>query len=50
MTALDAVNQRFGKKTMVLGSEGTARPWQLRADHRSPRYTTHLSDLPVVKG
>jgi DNA polymerase V len=35
MIALDAVNQRFGKKTMVLASEGTARPWQMRADHRS---------------
>jgi DNA polymerase V len=49
MTALDAVNDRFGKKTMVLASEGMTRTWQLRADHRSPRYTTRLSDLPVVK-
>lgn len=50
MMALDAVNQRFGKKTMVLASEGMARSWQLRADHRSPRYTTRISDLPVVRG
>ncbi len=49
MTALDQVNDRFGKKTMVLASEGMKRPWQLRADHRSPRYTTRLSDLPVVR-
>ena len=49
MTALDEVNTRFGKKSMVLASEGTRRPWQLRADHRSPRYTTRLSDLPVVR-
>ena len=49
MGALDAVNDRFGKKTMVLASEGTSRAWQLRADHRSPRYTTRLSDLPVVR-
>ncbi len=49
MTALDAVNTRFGKKTLVLASEGMSRSWQLRADHRSPRYTTRLSDLPVVK-
>lgn len=49
MTALDAVNSRFGKKTMVLASEGMSRSWQLRADHRSPRYTTRLSDLPVVR-
>jgi DNA polymerase V len=49
MQALDEVNGRFGKKTMVLASEGMLRSWQLRADHRSPRYTTRLSDLPVVK-
>jgi len=49
MTALDQVNDRFGKKTMVLASEGMKRPWQLRSDHRSPRYTTRLSDLPVVR-
>jgi DNA polymerase V len=49
MTALDDVNDRFGKKTMVLASEGMKRPWKLKADHRSPRYTTRLSDLPVVR-
>ena len=49
MAALDHVNDRFGKKTMVIASEGMRRPWQLRADHRSPRYTTRMSDLPVVR-
>lgn len=49
MAAIDQVNDRFGKKTMVLAREGMKRPWQLRADHRSPRYTTRLSDLPVVR-
>jgi len=49
MVALDAVNGRFGKKTMVLASEGMERSWQLRADHRSPRYTTRMADLPVVR-
>lgn len=49
MTALDAVNTRFGKKTLVLASEGMSRSWQLRSEHRSPRYTTRISDLPIVK-
>lgn len=49
MHALDQVNDRFGKKTMVLASEGMKRTWQLRSDHRSPRYTTRLADLPVVR-
>ncbi|WP_308917219.1 Y-family DNA polymerase [Jannaschia sp. LMIT008] len=49
MSALDQVNDRFGKKTLVLASEGMKRPWALRADHRSPRYTTRIEDLPVVR-
>jgi len=49
MAALDHVNDRFGKKTVVLASEGMKRPWQLRSDHRSPRYTTRLAELPVVR-
>ncbi len=49
MSALDQVNNRFGKKTLVLASEGMRRPWQLRSDYRSPRYTTRLTDLPVVR-
>lgn len=49
MMALDAVNRRFGKKTMILGSEGVSQSWQMRVEHRSPRYTTRLSDLPVVR-
>ena len=49
MIALDKINDRFGKKTMVLASEGLKQPWKMRAGHRSPRYTTRLSDLPVVR-
>jgi DNA polymerase V len=49
MAALDAVNAQFGKKTMVLGVEGTQQAWKMRAEHRSPRYTTRISDLPVVR-
>ena len=49
MAALDAVNARFGKKTMVLGAEGKERAWAMRAEYRSPRYTTRISDLPVVR-
>ena len=47
--ALDAINDRFGKKTMVLAREGFAGEWRLRADHRSPRYTTRISELPTVR-
>ncbi|MBW4964273.1 Y-family DNA polymerase [Sulfitobacter sp. CW3] len=49
MGAIDQVNDRFGKRTIVVASEGVKQSWQLRADHRSPRYTTRMEDLPVVR-
>lgn len=48
MKALDSVNDQFGKKSLVLASEGFKRTYVTKADHRSPRYTTRLADLPVV--
>ncbi|MCO6363706.1 Y-family DNA polymerase [Paracoccus sp. 08] len=47
-TALDAINDRFGKKTMVLAREGVSRSWATKADHRSPHYTTRISELPIL--
>lgn len=47
--ALDAVNDRFGKKTVVLGSEGFRRGFEVKAEMRSPRYTTRIADLPIVR-
>jgi DNA polymerase V len=47
--ALDAINDRFGKKTLVLAQEGFDRAWATRAELRSPRYTTRMADLPVIK-
>lgn len=46
--ALDAVNDRFGKKTVVLASEGFHRRHETKFDMRTPRYTTRISELPIV--
>ncbi len=48
MSALDAVNDRWGKKTLLLGSEGFQRDFEAKATMRSPRYTTRLSELPII--
>ena len=47
--ALDQINRKFGAKTITLGSEGVEQSWRMRSAHRSPRYTTRLSDLPIVR-
>ena len=49
MAALDAVNDRFGRNTLCVASEGMKRPWAMRAAHLSPRFTTRIEDLPVVR-
>ena len=49
MEALDAVNSRYGKSTLRLGTEGFNRASEIKATMRSPRYTTRLSDLPVLR-
>lgn len=49
MTALDAVNSKFGKKSLVLAREGFQSRTSMRQQFRSPRYTTRISDLPVIR-
>lgn len=47
--ALDAVNDRWGRKSLIVASEGFKRPFETKADMRSPRWTTRISDLPTVR-
>ena len=52
MTALDSINQRFGRGTMKLGSAGLTgdkSAWSMKQERRSPAYTTRLEDIPVVR-
>lgn len=48
MTALDGLNARFGRGTIRPGGIRAVTPWSSRANNRSPRYTTRLSDLMEV--
>ena len=52
MTALDVVNQRFGKGVLHMASAGTAgdqRKWSMKQERRTPSYTTRFKDILVVK-
>jgi DNA polymerase V len=52
MTAMDTINQRFGRGTMKLGSAGLTgdkSAWSMKQERRSPAYTTRLADIPVVR-
>ncbi|MGC0155403.1 Y-family DNA polymerase [Chromobacterium vaccinii] len=49
MKTLDAISRQFGRGTVRLASEDMTDRWQMRQDVRSPRYTTRLDELLVVR-
>lgn len=52
MMALDTVNSRYGKGTLKMGSAGTQtqkRNWTMKQMRRTPRYTTDVRDMVMVK-
>ena len=55
MTAMDALNNRFGRDSVRLGSTAVASKgadvavWATKQERRSPRYTTRWDEMPVVR-
>ena len=47
MRAMDAINGKHDGKNVVIASEGMSRLLS-SSEHRSPRYTTHWDEIPVV--
>lgn len=49
MKAIDSLNARYGRGTLVYASAGHSRAWGLRSDFLSPRYTTSWDELLKVR-
>lgn len=52
MTAMDTVNQRFGKGALHMASAGMAgdkRVWAMKQERRTPGYTTRWADILEVR-
>jgi DNA polymerase V len=52
MGALDSLNQRYGRGTVLMASAGLAgdkRQWSMKQERRTPGYTTRWADIPVVR-
>ena len=52
MQALDVVNQRYGRGTLLLASAGLAgeqRAWGMRQERKTPGYTTCWEEMAVVR-
>ncbi len=48
MQVMDTINARYGRETIQLASSGIRKKWQMKADYKSPKYTTDWNDLPKV--
>jgi len=55
MDAMDALNRRFGRGSVRIGSataaavsDAGAASWSVRQERRTPRYTTRWDEMPVV--
>ncbi|MFS1523800.1 Y-family DNA polymerase [Microbulbifer sp. 2304DJ12-6] len=46
---LSAVNKRFGRGKVVLGSAKLSENWKMKREFLSPAYTTDFSQIPVAR-
>lgn len=49
MDALDGINRRWGRGMLAPAGAGLRRSWFLKAEMRSPAYTTRLSEVPEAR-
>jgi DNA polymerase V len=49
MLTLDNINQKWGRGTLKLASEGIQQPWKMRRERMSPAYTTNWNELPRAR-
>ncbi|MFA5495887.1 MAG: DUF4113 domain-containing protein, partial [Porticoccaceae bacterium] len=48
VSAFDTIDHKLGRGTSLLPNQETQRPWAMRQQFRSPRYTTRWQDVPRV--
>lgn len=48
MQALDKLNQRYGRGTVKVSTQGAFKDWQMRQERKSPNYTTSWNEVPFV--
>ncbi|WP_182393089.1 Y-family DNA polymerase [Legionella sp. PC997] len=49
MSVFERINQKYGRSTIRLAAEGYSKPWDMRAELKSPAYTTRWSEVPQVR-
>lgn len=49
MRAVDAINNRYGSRTVHFAAEDLSHSWEPKHQIRSPRYTSSWDELPVAR-
>lgn len=50
LDAMDGLNERYGRDTMRLGSQGAgAKPYDTKRAFKSPSWTTRINEIPVAR-
>ena len=49
MSAIDHINTRFKADKIKLGNQDLQRTWKMRQERLSPKYTTDINDILIVK-
>ncbi len=47
--AIDKINAKFGRGSVAPLAEGIEKPWRMKSESRSPRYTTVWDEIPTAK-
>ena len=48
MGALDKLNERYGRGTVKVSTQGVYKSWQMKQERKSPSYTTDWAQVPYV--
>ena len=49
MEAIDKINASYGQQKVKLAAQDQKRVWKMKQEKLSPRYTTKLSDIIIIR-
>ncbi|WP_299777532.1 Y-family DNA polymerase [uncultured Formosa sp.] len=49
MHVIDALNKKYRTHTIKLGNQDLQRTWKMKQERLSPKYTTNINDIIIVK-
>lgn len=49
MATMDAINAKYGRGMLKISNDGARRSWGMRADNKSPHYTTDWNEIAICR-